>query len=189
MFPDACGCMGFGLLCSQMVLLGYTVIRQAFYEPLLLMPLPVITIFVNRYFRFNFAEAATQLSLERAVERDRLSELKAKLKTHSQSNILKSPTMSFEDRRTMFDSDLYRQPVLTDPVSKPMNYRSGNDDPITEGVRQSMQRINMQTTMLDTSNPEDHRPTVILEEPNTQISESASISLAPSIPLARSDLV
>mmetsp|Transcript_22394 Transcript_22394/g.33982 ORF Transcript_22394/g.33982 Transcript_22394/m.33982 type:complete len:1037 (+) Transcript_22394:105-3215(+) len=144
MFPDACNYMLFGLLCSQTILIGYTLIRQSFYEPLYLMPLPFITIYVVRYFRSYFSEAALQLSLERAVERDLLSDLKANMKQSNSS--INSPsnrtrTMGFEERQEIFDAKLYRQPVLTAPCLEPMEYRRDQFDPVTEDARNTIKRL------------------------------------------------
>ena len=169
MFPDACGYMLFGLLCSQMTLLGYCVIRQCFYEPLMLMPLPFITIWVSRYFRHNFGEAARQLSLERAVERDRVSSLKA-MQTVKRDGSLTSP--SLDERRALFDSKLYRQPVLTAAMVEPLSYRRNEPDPLTEEVKASLKRISERL-----SHSEDH-PAGIPEEPCESLDQS--IYLTPS---------
>jgi hypothetical protein len=156
MFPDACGYMLFGLLCSQMTLLGYCVIRQCFYEPLMLMPLPFITIWVSRYFRRNFGEAARQLSLERAVERDRVSNMKA-MQTVKRDGNGTSP--SLDERRTLFDRKLYRQPVLTAAMVEPLSYRRNEPDAVTEEVKASLKRIAERLSHAET------HPVVIPEEP------------------------
>ena len=166
MFPDACGYMLFGLLCSQMTLLGYCVIRQCFYEPLMLMPLPFITIWVSQYFRRNFGEAARQLSLERAVERDRVSNIKAS-QTVKRDGVLNSP--SYDDRRTTFDRKLYRQPVLTATMVEPMSYRRNTPDPITDEVIASLRRV---ATRLAHSTP------VVIPVPTESFDQS--VFLTPS---------
>lgn len=177
MFPDVCSHMLFGLLCSQMTLLGYTVIRQCFYEPLMLMPLPFITIWVSRYFRHNFCDAARQLSLERAVERDRVSDLKASLKKKRHES-LGSP--SFDERRIAFDRKLYRQPVLTASVLEPMNYRRNQPDAITDEVKASLRRINREIPPV-TPVTSDAHPSMIPEE-SDESDDIASIYLTPSKP-------
>jgi hypothetical protein len=179
MFPDACSYMLFGLLCSQTTLIGYTVIRQCLYEPILLTPLPFITMWVSRYFRRNFGDAARQLSLERAVERDRMSDLKASLKTNRLGN-LTSP--SFDERRSKFDRNLYRQPVLTAGMLEPMNYRRDEPDPITEEVRATLRRLN-DISRMETGFSEE-RQEMILEE-SSGSDRSAPMHLSPT----RSELV
>jgi len=44
-----------------------------------------------------------------------------------------------------FTSDYYRQPVLTEPPSEPLPYRSGRDDPMTIEARRHIaaNRVNM----------------------------------------------
>jgi hypothetical protein len=169
MFPDACGYMLFGLLCSQMTLLGYCVIRQCFYEPLMLMPLPFITIWVSRYFRHNFGEASRQLSLERAVERDRLSSLKA-MQTVKRDGHVDEP--SLDERRALFDSKLYRQPVLTSAMIEPLSYRRNEPDPLTDEVKASLRRI------WERLSKSEELQAVIPEEPSA--SSDQSIYLTPS---------
>ena len=175
MFPDACDCVLFGLLCSQTVLIGYTVIRQCFYEPIWLMPLPFITLWVTRYFRRNYAAAAKHLSFERAVERDRLSDLKAKLK---HDGIVMSPTMGFDERMERFDSKLYRQPVLTEAFLEPMPYRRHVKDGITQEVQHTIQRANRAAMMEITHH--DVMPHVIHEEPSNASPAEDSIHLTTS---------
>lgn len=189
MFPEACGCMLFGLLCSQTVLIGYVVIRQCFYEPILLFPLPFITIYVTRYFRRNFTEAARQLSLERAVERDRLSDLKAKLRSEQEDPNLSSPSLGFDERRRFFDNKLYRQPVLTDSFFEPMEYRRNESDPVTESVQSTLRRLDRNATYhsfgsegaspRNTGAPEAYRPEAIPEETSSVCSQS-SLQVSPS---------
>jgi hypothetical protein len=173
MFPDVCGYMLFGLLCSQMTLLGYCVIRQCFYEPLMLMPLPFITIWVSRYFRRNFSEAARQLSLERAVERDRASDLKA---AQSKKALNQFTSPSFDERRTVFDRKLYRQPVLTESLVEPMSYRRDEPDPITDEVVSSLRRLFYDVSSLTVSMSEDHPPMI----PEDPCESEESIYLTPS---------
>lgn len=162
LFPDACGCMLFGLLSSQLVLIGYTVIRQCFYEPLMLTPLPFLTIWVTRYFRRNYGDAAMQLSLERAVERDRVSDVKAArqrdMKTKSQAEVLTSPSMTFDERREKFDHKLYRQPVLTATYLEPMSYRRNKLDPVTEEIQDTLQRLNDKAAEESISPQSEYRP-------------------------------
>ena len=163
MFPDACGYTLFGLLCSQMTLLGYCVIRQCFYETLMLMPLPFITIWVSRYFRRNFGEAARQLSLERAVERDRVSNMKA-MQTVKRDGSGTAP--SLDERRTLFDRKLYRQPVLTAAMVEPLSYRRNEPDAVTDEVKASLKRIAERL-----SHAEAHT-VVIPEEPSESSDQS-----------------
>jgi hypothetical protein len=165
LFPDACGCMLFGLLCSQAVLIGYTVIRQCFYEPLILTPLPFFTIWVTRYFRRNYGDAAMNLSLERAVERDRVSDLKAARKKgpRSHRDILASPSMTFDERRVKFDHKLYRQPILTATHLEPKCYRKNRLDPVTEDVQEALERLSA-AAKAEALSVENDRPSMIPED-------------------------
>jgi len=178
MFPDACNYMLFGLLCSQTILIGYTLIRMCFYEPLWLMPLPFITLWVMRYFRSCFAKAALQLSLERAVERDLVSDLKTKLKI---DNVMGSPesgtvNMGFEERREKFDAKLYRQPILTASYLEPMSYRRDQYDSVTEEVKNTIRKFQSVVTK---------NPGSIREEEDSRGGSEKSIQIMAT----KSDLV
>jgi hypothetical protein len=54
MFPMACHRTLIGLVCGQLTLIGYSVMREGFYQALTLFPLPLIsikmmTVFKNMY--------------------------------------------------------------------------------------------------------------------------------------------
>jgi hypothetical protein len=54
MFPMACHRTLIGLVCGQLTLIGYTVMREGFYQALTMFPLPLIsikmmTVFKNMY--------------------------------------------------------------------------------------------------------------------------------------------
>jgi hypothetical protein len=96
-----------------------------------------------------FSEPSERLSLERAREYDRVSEVLATVKAArdrkegSQQDVLE-PSVSFhglEARRTHFDKNSYRQPVLTQKPMVPRRYRSGQEDPLTEECRQQLMQV------------------------------------------------
>jgi len=163
MFPDASNYMLQGLICSQIILIGYTLIRGCVFEPLWLMPLPFITLWILRYFRRCFEKAALQLSLERAVERDLVSDLKTKLKMESVTDTPTSGTgvsMGFEERREKFNAKLYRQPILTASSMEPMSYRRDQYDSVTEEVKGAIRKHRSMVK----ETPQKRNPALIHEE-------------------------
>jgi len=76
MFPMAVQRTLFGLVCSQLTLMGYLTTRGCRYQVLFLTPLPFLTIFAMGYFHRTYAEPSTRLSLERAREYDRMCALR-----------------------------------------------------------------------------------------------------------------
>jgi hypothetical protein len=139
MFPVVVQRTLFGLVCGQMTFIGYVVTRGCYYQPICLFPLPIGTIWAMNFFRQNYADPSTRLSLERARECDRLSSSKAATEEDGlDSNI----DRGVELRRTKFDRKSYRQPVLTELATEPEFYRSGFQDDETFAVRKQLQRIN-----------------------------------------------
>lgn len=87
--------------------------------------------------------------MERAREYDRVSEVLAAAraardrKEGSQQDGLE-PCLSdhgLEARRTQFDKNSYRQPVLTQKPMIPRRYRRGQADPLTEACRQHLMQV------------------------------------------------
>ena len=117
MFPLAVQRTLFGLVCSQMTLLGYTVTRGCYYQPAALVPLPIITILVMRFLESTYVIPSTKLSLERARHYDRSlhvdegTDLKEKSADRTSFNV--------EKRRQSFSEKTYRQPVLTEYPALP----------------------------------------------------------------------
>ena len=98
MFPSACQRTLIGLICGQITLLGYTVLRLGFYQPMFLLPLPIYTCGMMKYFKLVFEDPARNLSVEVAVELDKSEALE-------------------------FNEGVYRQPTLVVKDLEPMPYR------------------------------------------------------------------
>eukprot|EP00592_Proboscia_alata_P024003 CAMPEP_0194448308 /NCGR_PEP_ID=MMETSP0176-20130528/129494_1 /TAXON_ID=216777 /ORGANISM="Proboscia alata, Strain PI-D3" /LENGTH=971 /DNA_ID=CAMNT_0039275269 /DNA_START=42 /DNA_END=2958 /DNA_ORIENTATION=+ len=113
MFPSACNRTLVGLICGQVTLLGYTLIVQGYYQPLALLPLPMITLKMIDSFKKSYEDPSKHLSFERAMKLDR------------------NATAHVD-----FSKTGYRQPVLLTGQAEPEPYRrqppeakimSGND--------------------------------------------------------------
>jgi hypothetical protein len=96
-----------------------------------------------------FQEPSERLSLERAREYDRVSEVLAAARAARgreeglQQDDLE-PSLSahgLEARRAQFDKNSYRQPVLTQKPMVPRRYRRGQEDPLTEECRQQVKQV------------------------------------------------
>lgn len=96
MFPMACHRTLIGLICGQLTLIGYSVMRAGFYQALALFPLPFITIKMMDVFKTLYVTPGECISVERAVELD------------AQKNV-----------QSTFSPSAYRQPVLTEKVAEP----------------------------------------------------------------------
>jgi hypothetical protein len=145
MFPAAVQRTLFGLVCGQMTLLGYTIIRGCYYQPVFLLPLPLFTMWTMNYFNKTYAQPSTRLSLERAREYDRLSALAALAASQGMEGLDGTGTGTdpgAEKRRREFDADSYRQPLLTEVAAEPWTYRRGEDDTETVSVRNHLRQIN-----------------------------------------------
>ena len=141
MFPLAVQRTLFGLVCGQLTFLGYTIIRGCYYQPIVLVPLPVITIWVMRFFEQTYAIPSMKLSLERARDYDIFTnEISQEEGDPSQRGI--------SERRKTFNRNSYRQPVLTEMVKKPWMYRRGSIDQETALVHQQLERINRYSLMV-----------------------------------------
>jgi len=123
MFPSACRYALYGLAISQITLLGYSILREGYYQPIVLFPLPFITIQVVRYNSSTFVDPSKTLCLERATELDK------RLTVEIDASAIDSENIHFSEYA-------YRQPVLTEPVMEPLPYRDGQSDPIQEEISQ-----------------------------------------------------
>jgi hypothetical protein len=141
MFPMAVQRTLFGLVCGQLTFLGYTVIRGCYYQPVALLPLPIITFWVMRFFEQTYAIPSMKLSLERARDYDLFMN---EMSTEPGPMAARGAA----ERRKLFQKNAYRQPVLTELVKKPWMYRRGSVDPETESVRKQLERINRYSSMV-----------------------------------------
>ncbi|KAL7539932.1 hypothetical protein ACHAXR_009727 [Thalassiosira sp. AJA248-18] len=96
MFPMACHRTLVGLVCGQLTLIGYSIMRAGFYQIFCRFPLPIITIKMMDVFKKLYVIPGMCLSIERAVDLD------------AQTNVQSS-----------FSPDAYRQPVLTERFAEP----------------------------------------------------------------------
>jgi len=101
MFPAVLRRTLIGLICGQLTLIGYTILREAYYQPLALFPLPAITAIMMRSFTQHYEVPSTQLSLEMAKDLDDNSMVKLQ-----------------------FTEDHYRQPVMAEKRAEPLPYRA-----------------------------------------------------------------
>jgi Calcium-dependent channel, 7TM region, putative phosphate len=148
MFPIAVQRTLFALVCGQLTLLGYTVTRQCYYQPIFLLPLPFMTMWTMNYFQKTYAIPSSRLSLERARECDRVSSLSAK----ADGNGLPASAETDDGvaaRSGQFDKNSYRQPVLTELMTEPWFYRRGQEDEETLLVREQLRRINRHVKAAD----------------------------------------
>jgi len=97
MFPMACHRTLIGLVCGQLTLIGYSIMRFGFYQALTMFPLPLITVKMMDVFRKLYVVPGMCISVEQAVELDAAQK-------HVQSS---------------FSPDVYRQPVLTEKIAEP----------------------------------------------------------------------
>lgn len=97
MFPQAISKTLYALLLSQMTFIGYSIIRKAVYQIILLAPLPFITVFFTILVQQRYFDPSKKLSLERAIKIDTLS-----------------------DQSLEFSDEVYQQPVLTEKEHVPM---------------------------------------------------------------------
>ena len=119
-FPPALQRTLFGLVCGQLTLIGYLLTRGFRDSTLFLLPLPVATVWGMRYFDQHFAEPSKRLSLERAREYDRVSDMRAKSRYTREDDESSSGN---DVRRSQFNKEIYRQPVLTQSSLVPKAYR------------------------------------------------------------------
>ena len=150
MFPIAVQRTIFGLVCGQMTFLGYLVTRGCYYLSPFLFPLPMLTVWAMKSFKKTYVEPSTRLSLERAREYDRMSDLQAAEAEGLRET--EAEGRGVELRRRIFDRNSYRQPVLTEHAVEPMTYRRGVDDDETIAVRKQLRRINRSVMQVSDSN-------------------------------------
>jgi hypothetical protein len=106
-FPTACNRTLVGLVAAQVTLIGYTVLRQGFYQPLVLLPLPFYTVAMMSSFKQLYEDPGQYLSLERAVDLDK---------------------RSAEHPLKQFDENVYRQPNLVPKDMEAMPYRRSESE-------------------------------------------------------------
>lgn len=141
MFPYACDRTLFGLVCGQLTLTGYCMIRRCTYEPLWLLPLPIITYMMMVHFREQYANPSVSLSKERAIKYDRIADLEVAMNRH----VKPSSALGAEDRRLQFKKHAYRQPILALHAMEPMFYRRGQEetDVFSASVRETLRKSNV----------------------------------------------
>lgn len=113
LFPLVCDRTLFGLIISQLTFIGYSLIRKGQRQPLFLFPLPFITLYMMNYFRDHYATPSLKLSLEIAIEIDRVADCK-------------TPGNQIAGKKKLdetFKGEHYRQPVLTAEAGRPLPYR------------------------------------------------------------------
>ena len=99
-------------------------------------------------------DPATRLSLERAREYDRVSELYAARGAANRPSIgdesrKMDSRHGLQARRSQFDKTAFRQPVLTQAPMLPRKYRRGQADPLTEECRQQLREMSDYALMSD----------------------------------------
>ncbi|CAJ1948545.1 unnamed protein product [Cylindrotheca closterium] len=144
-FPAALQRSLFGLVCGQLTLIGYFLTRGFRNSALFLLPLPLFTIWGMRYCDNHFADPSKRLSLERAREYDRVSDMRAKSRYNRDDEM----GSGNEVRRTQFNKDCYRQPVLTQKALVPKAYRRGQTDPLTFDCCQKLKELQQYSLMED----------------------------------------
>lgn len=107
----------------------------------------------------SFPGPSTRLSLERAREYDRVSEILADNNVSSRSfdeaGADDLPVeFGVEGRRTHFDKDSYRQPVLTQEPMLPRPYRWGQPDPIADECRERLRNL-QDYSLMNENQPSD----------------------------------
>lgn len=145
MFPHAVQRTMFGLVCGQMTLIGYMMTQSCYYQPLMLFPLPVFTVYMMNYFYQTYVEPSNRLSLERAREYDRMSAMQ---ESNGAAVHADQHDEGVEARNRKFDNQAYRQPVLAEVAAEPWTYRRGVTDPETAAVREQLRRVNRYQTQL-----------------------------------------
>lgn len=106
------------------------------HQPIVILPLPFITLSVMKYFKNHYADPSNRLTMERAIECDRVSDMHAS-KSDSLNHVA-SPGATVRGRR--FNKDAYRQPILAERATEPLPYRRGTmDPPTTEAIDQLRQ--------------------------------------------------
>jgi len=96
LFSDAVQRTLFGLVCGQLTLIGYFIIRGCRYQTLLLLSHPVVTTYGMRYFKHHYADPSKLLSMERAREYDRVAEVNEEDPQTPRSGLLWSPRNGIE---------------------------------------------------------------------------------------------
>lgn len=90
------------------------------------------------YFKKSYADPSTKLSLERAVDLDFLSDVRA-----SSQDMPMVYGAGADEPSSTFCEDAYRQPVLTEEAGVPLPYRGGEMDDLT---REAIQKLKTKQT-------------------------------------------
>lgn len=90
------------------------------------------------YFRRHYADASITLSMERAMECDRISDLRASIAL----GLPHTSGLANKERARVFNRETYRQPVLGVHPMEPMAYRRGQEDQATKEACASLRRLN-----------------------------------------------
>lgn len=121
-----------------------------------------------RYFRQHYDIPSTRLSMERAMECDRVDDIRASLAKKKPRAVAGA---AVEERRQRFDMNAYRQPVLTQPAAMPLPYRRGQDDAVTANVTADL--IRYQSRLVDMTLTD-------IQEMLTENSMSMSVTMTKS---------
>lgn len=100
-------------------------------------------------------EPSTRLSLERAREYDRISEILAQSVPANADELTQDGVpveFGIEGRRMHFNKNEYRQPVLTVKPMMPRPYRWGQPDPLAEEAREKLRSLQDYSLMEETPN-------------------------------------
>jgi hypothetical protein len=111
-FPTACKRTMMGLVAAQITLIGYTVLRQGYYQPTILLLLSIYTVNMMSTFQHLYDGPGNYLSLERAVDLDR----------------------KYAEHPTYYlDQSIYRQPILVVKDVQQMPFRRPKDTELNSG--------------------------------------------------------
>jgi len=110
MFPGVCHRTLIGLITGQVTLIGYTLVREGFYQFVALLPLPFLTFLMMKSFQWRYEEPGAQLSLEKAIKLDRDSIVSVH-----------------------FQEDMFEQPVLREGNASPQPFRRVNTRTVRGG--------------------------------------------------------
>ena len=120
---------------------------------------------------FNCVEPSQRLSLERAREYDRVSEMLATRVLGTGSNrVDMSREFGIEARRNQFTKNSYRQPVLTQKAMVPEFYRKGQKDTLTEECRARLKDLQIYSLMHDP--PPESREDIEQQSTKVDMSEA-----------------
>jgi hypothetical protein len=100
---------------------------------------------LTAFFPSKITEPSTRLSLERAREYDRISEILAANKVSARLDEVdeegREVEFGMEGRRLQFDKKSYRQPVLTQGPMLPRPYRWGQPDALADECKERIRSL------------------------------------------------